>query len=204
MLSSLLRTDDEVAQFLSPAAEQASRIVIISGRIDAEIGVSTNSAVQNLVDANTKSLDWLKQQLRENNSTVADFQDTMISQHGETIYRLDSLADQLSQVEFNRGAKRGNGLNTTSILHLQCSLNVIRAVDAFQSTHKRFDRVKILQWLSSTPYSRHHKATYEGILEGTGSWFLNDDAFMKWQDSDQGSSMLWLHGPPGSGKTNLT
>ncbi len=73
MLSSLLRTGDEVVQLLSPAAEQVSRIVIISGRIDAEIGVSTNSAVQNLADANTKSLVWLKQHLRENNSTVAEF-----------------------------------------------------------------------------------------------------------------------------------
>ena len=40
------------------------------------------------------------------------------------------------------------------------------------------------------------------VLERTGSWVLSDQAFTKWLN-DTSSSLLWLHGDPGKGKTML-
>ncbi|CAI6226816.1 unnamed protein product [Periconia digitata] len=63
-------------------------------------------------------------------------------------------------------------------------------------------RRKILKWLSSEPYTRHHKQTKQDVLTGTGQWLLSDPVFRRWKD-DSASSILWLHGIPGSGKSKL-
>ena len=63
-------------------------------------------------------------------------------------------------------------------------------------------RVEILRWLSPEPYIQHHKQTKQDILTGTGQWLLSDPIFKKWKD-DSASSILWLHGIPGSGKSKL-
>jgi len=42
----------------------------------------------------------------------------------------------------------------------------------------------------------------QGVLKGTGQWLLFDPIFKKWKD-DSASSVLWLHGIPGSGKSKL-
>lgn len=41
------------------------------------------------------------------------------------------------------------------------------------------------------------------MLSGTGHWLLEDRTFKNWKD-DSASSLLWLHGIPGSGKSKLT
>lgn len=52
----------------------------------------------------------------DNDDTIAELQDTIVSQHGETIDRLDSLADQLLQSGLGQGASKGNGLKIASAL----------------------------------------------------------------------------------------
>ena len=64
------------------------------------------------------------------------------------------------------------------------------------------ERIKILNWLSSIPYKQHHIQARTDILEGTGGWFLNDDKLLEWRRSSS-SSIMWLHGIPGSGKSKL-
>ena len=65
------------------------------------------------------------------------------------------------------------------------------------------ERQSILNWLSMQPsYIQHHDAAKRGIIEGTGTWLLQDDLLHDWQRSSA-SSILWLHGIPGSGKTKL-
>lgn len=64
-------------------------------------------------------------------------------------------------------------------------------------------RIEILNWLSTIPYRKHHIEAHKKILQGTGGWFLDDDRMLQWRRSSL-SSILWLHGIPGSGKTKLT
>ncbi|KAH9235751.1 hypothetical protein K456DRAFT_1770986, partial [Colletotrichum gloeosporioides 23] len=70
----------------------------------------------------------------------------------------------------------------------------------------RFDRARrtaILSWISDEPYEMHHKLTHSEVLEGTGQWILCDPTFLHWAN-ESASSILWLHGIPGSGKSKLT
>lgn len=61
----------------------------------------------------------------------------------------------------------------------------------------------ILRWISDEPYEKHHIQTKDGVLKGTGKWLLHDLTFMRWKN-ESASSILWLHGIPGSGKSKLT
>ena len=61
----------------------------------------------------------------------------------------------------------------------------------------------ILSWLSTIPYTQHHQQTYSNVLSGTGSWFFADPQLVEWQRLSS-SSIIWLHGIPGCGKSKLT
>ena len=63
-------------------------------------------------------------------------------------------------------------------------------------------RLDILHWLSPVPYKKHHEQTRRDILTGTGTWLLHEQQLLDWQLSSS-SSIMWLHGAPGSGKSKL-
>lgn len=63
-------------------------------------------------------------------------------------------------------------------------------------------RVEILSWLSAIPYEQHHQNSRKGRLLDSGTWFLRKPEYLSWRSSSF-SSILWLHGIPGSGKSTL-
>jgi hypothetical protein len=67
---------------------------------------------------------------------------------------------------------------------------------------KREERNKILQWLSTVPFSLHHQAVRKDRLRDSGTWMLQGIQFSHWKESSS-SATLWLHGIPGSGKSKL-
>lgn len=64
------------------------------------------------------------------------------------------------------------------------------------------ERVSILRWLSEQPYELHHQQVKKQALKGSGQWLLQDSVYAEWHRSSV-SSLLWLHGKPGSGKSTL-
>ena len=64
------------------------------------------------------------------------------------------------------------------------------------------ERSKILQWISPIPYMQHHKQARKDVLRGTGVWFLKNEKLLGWLSSNS-SSIMWLHGIAGSGKSKL-
>ena len=64
------------------------------------------------------------------------------------------------------------------------------------------ERGKILQWISPIPYMQHHNQARKDVLAGTGAWFLKDEKILEWLSSSS-SSIMWLHGIAGSGKSKL-
>ena len=64
------------------------------------------------------------------------------------------------------------------------------------------ERYKILRWVSSQPYLEHHEQVSKDALPGTGQWLLNHSTYHDWCESSS-SSLLWLHGKVGSGKSIL-
>ncbi|KAL3471968.1 hypothetical protein BJX99DRAFT_262791 [Aspergillus californicus] len=63
-------------------------------------------------------------------------------------------------------------------------------------------RSRILNWVSEVPTVHHHRAICEGRLPDTGGWLFRKLEFLLWQSASY-SSVLWLHGILGSGKTML-
>jgi hypothetical protein len=54
-------------------------------------------------------------------------------------------------------------------------------------------RNKILKWISTIEYKKHHQNAKEGLLEGSGKWLLSKKEFREWRSSSA-SGILWLHG----------
>ena len=63
-------------------------------------------------------------------------------------------------------------------------------------------RIEIINWLSPLPYEQYHNQTRRDVMAGTGSWFLNDDRLLEWRGASS-SSIIWLRGIAGSGKSKL-
>ncbi|KAE8369231.1 hypothetical protein BDV27DRAFT_153305 [Aspergillus caelatus] len=62
--------------------------------------------------------------------------------------------------------------------------------------------VKILQWLSSVPYTQHQKRYSDGRLPNSSEWIFRHPEYITWKGSSS-LSILLLHGISGSGKTHL-
>ncbi|KAF9871950.1 hypothetical protein CkaCkLH20_10582 [Colletotrichum karsti] len=67
-------------------------------------------------------------------------------------------------------------------------------------SEERFNQ--ILEWLTVAPYYHHHQFITQSRLPSAGKWLLKHPSFMNWRLSSS-SSLLLLHGIPGSGKSTL-
>lgn len=63
-------------------------------------------------------------------------------------------------------------------------------------------RIQILHWLSPLPYEQYHNQARRDVMAGTGDWFLNNDQLLAWLVTSS-SSIMWLRGIAGSGKSKL-
>ena len=63
-------------------------------------------------------------------------------------------------------------------------------------------RQEILRWLSAQPYHEHHEQIWKKALAGTGRWLVEDSTYAEWHKGST-SSLLWLHGKVGAGKSTL-
>ena len=75
-------------------------------------------------------------------------------------------------------------------------------VSELHNALKADQRQKLLQWLSTIPYLTHHRTMGKDFLSGSGSWLYQSPEYLEWQH-DSASSILWLRGIPGSGKSKL-
>lgn len=94
--------------------------------------------------------------------------------------------------------------------------SMIGMLDALNAPMKRMDegiqhllqnvdeeeRIKMLEWISPIPFGKNHNNVKEKRTPGTGGWLLQHEDFRKWEQNR--SSIFWLQGSPGTGKTFLT
>lgn len=64
-------------------------------------------------------------------------------------------------------------------------------------------RIKILEWISSVQFGKHHDNVKFQRTPNTGDWLLQHDDFRAWEDR-RDSALFWLQGSAGTGKTYLT
>ena len=62
-------------------------------------------------------------------------------------------------------------------------------------------REAICRWLSAPDPSSNHTRACRSRLADTGAWFLDSETFTRWRSQ---TSLIWLHGKPGCGKTVLS
>ncbi|KAG5802464.1 hypothetical protein H9Q74_011991 [Fusarium xylarioides] len=73
---------------------------------------------------------------------------------------------------------------------------------AITDHRKEEDRRETLRWISDIKYEQHHEQANSEVLRGTGQWLLQDALFVRWKN-ECASSILWLYGIPGAGKSKL-
>ncbi|RDW64353.1 uncharacterized protein DSM5745_09764 [Aspergillus mulundensis] len=67
---------------------------------------------------------------------------------------------------------------------------------------KKQQEIGILNWLSPVSYDRYHQGLRVARLKGTGLWMFDQQQYKDWRTSSE-SSILWLKGQPGTGKSTL-
>jgi hypothetical protein len=64
----------------------------------------------------------------------------------------------------------------------------------------------VLQWLDPLPVVDTYNDILEGMLDGSCKWLFEKTEYIRWQDqprTGRQTSMLWVSGIPGAGKTRL-
>ena len=109
----------------------------------------------------------------------------------------DSL-EALSISQYEKHARLMDLLHSIDgpILRMSSQLNDI------EDNLDKSKRYEILRWLSAQPYIEHHEQISKKALAGTGKWLLEDPIYAKWHRGST-SSLLWLHGKVGAGKSTL-
>ncbi|KAM5372227.1 hypothetical protein ACJA88_008976 [Fusarium oxysporum] len=82
---------------------------------------------------------------------------------------------------------------------------VLRLKDQINNNTKRIEEeysIKMISWLSTSPFSIHHETISESRTPNFGQWLLQHEVYRNWCESSS-SSTLWIRGITGSGKTNL-
>ena len=82
-------------------------------------------------------------------------------------------------------------------------VRTVGTLQHLQDQLKAEERRGLLTWLSRIPYREHHDMAYRDVLPDTGLWLLQKAEFLSWRTSSS-SSILWLHGIPGAGKSKLS
>ena len=88
---------------------------------------------------------------------------------------------------------------------LELNKPITRMTSQLEDLHDHFNnekRKEVFRWMSQIEYKSHHEDLSKGLLPNSGQWLLDHKLFIEWGQSSV-SSILWLHGIPGSGKTRL-
>jgi hypothetical protein len=163
------------------------------------------------VDTMTRDIDALQRNVdRDAHLLSAERQQSML--RGMTQLS-SSLADWRVSTNMTLSARsptpldRDFQMRTNSLLQLLGTMKqpLSRMADRLVNLHDNLaqeERLNIFRWLSTIPYSQHHENMRRGRLQDSGLWLLDHPDFQKWS-LDSYSSILWVHGSPGSGKSKL-
>ena len=91
ILSSIIKSADEVVQLLDPAALQANHVITICGRIDANNQIGMSLSILTLSDSQSNAMNWLRKQAESNSSVVRTLIQSMASNHKETMENFDRI-----------------------------------------------------------------------------------------------------------------
>jgi hypothetical protein len=119
---------------------------------------------------------------------------------GETANLFSQLVDLETRLDREVQACE-SGRSTTADTHLtdllrklQTPLN--RVDEKVCSLLERVDKIELLEilnWISSTPYGKHHNTVKEARTSATCEWLLRHKRFIEWWETNS-SAVMWLQG----------
>ncbi|RYC65916.1 hypothetical protein CHU98_g284 [Xylaria longipes] len=125
----------------------------------------------------------------------------------ESIQNLDEAGKQLGSVVQACEAAQRKSHNAKTQKLLQSLDKPLRRIDdgvkAILDKVSAYDRSKMLDTLSNIAFGDQHLRRTKSRMEGTGKWLLKHQKFHDWETSSS-SSILWLTGKIGAGKSVLT
>ncbi|KAK5994570.1 Vegetative incompatibility HET-E-1-like protein [Cladobotryum mycophilum] len=107
--------------------------------------------------------------------------------------RHDKSTDQITK-------KLRDHLNELSAPLTRIDKGVVRLLEAINESQVE----ALLNFISSEKIGNRHADVCDLRLEGTGEWLLNHPSFRDWDCIPSSSTVLWLKGTVGTGKTCLT
>ncbi|KAM0257949.1 hypothetical protein ACHAQJ_004107 [Trichoderma viride] len=121
------------------------------------------------------------------------------------------LSLEIQSCEASRSAKAGKRadektedlfitLNKLSSPLIRIDKRVADLVKKFNEDQLR----KLLQFVSSEGHGKSHADIADSRIEDTGDWLIENEGFLDWQAIPSSSTLLWLKGTVGTGKTYLT
>ena len=105
----------------------------------------------------------------------------------------------------NLGSDSQQRVDKLSQLMEEMNQPLTRLADRLVQVHDSIaeeERLKIFRWLSTIPVDLHHQTMQKGRLDKSGLWLLDHPDFENWASASY-SSILWVHGSPGTGKSKL-
>ncbi|KAI0162899.1 hypothetical protein BJ166DRAFT_280797 [Pestalotiopsis sp. NC0098] len=105
---------------------------------------------------------------------------------------LRQVNDKLEHLALESGKELRKVLNDEVHGHLSTLLQHTESLK-----HKEFRN-----WISPIPYSKHHDNIRKDRIQESGLWIFEQKEYVEWKQSTT-SSLLWLRGMPGSGKSRL-
>lgn len=188
LATGLHKPTDEIAKLLSLAESQFQKILIVSTFINTQLQQITRDSIEDLSKNHTESMLNLKSQL----------EDLLRLQRGK-ITNSEIILHGVRKLVVSERVR-----TLTSLVRIVRLIIRVRKAVAFieGEEYKQYDRTAVLRWLSAIPYQDHQTAARKEVQQGTGGWLLQDEIYSAWKASDK-TSLLWLHGPPGCGKSKL-
>lgn len=113
----------------------------------------------------------------------------------------NNISDALEALSINQDEKYAGLLGLLDTIDGPI-FRMSRQVNAIEDHLDKTERYEILRWVSSQPYIENHEQVFKRALSGTGKWLLKDRIYARWHKGST-SSLLWLHGKVGSGKSTL-
>ncbi|KAL7266494.1 hypothetical protein RUND412_010958 [Rhizina undulata] len=118
--------------------------------------------------------------VHNNNNNVYDSGNTN-SYNSYSTVNIDNTNGNVTVINEARGTKR--------------DLQSMRGIE-------KDERYEILTWLSEVDYEQHHTFISSSRQDNTGNWLFEKTDFIEWYTRST-SSIFWLHGMAGAGKTVL-
>ncbi|KAF2965514.1 hypothetical protein GQX73_g8058 [Xylaria multiplex] len=177
------------------------------------IGRESSPSVNILVSSMTKLftdtlffLDLAVERLSNNSfqTSINDlFNPRQVADSLSTLAELERRLDiSASMCHMEEESKRGADFERLCLLLDRSLASQGSQLGAINRTLHEDDMVKILQWVSSIAYETDFININQNRLEDTCEWLCGHPKYLDWLERDK-SSIFWLHGIPGAGKTHL-